>query len=54
MNELPQDKRPPDYIMWHSNPDLLENWLDKVMDRNRKKQDDEDSVLEVSDFEIEG
>ena len=54
MNELPQDKRPTDYIMWHSNSDLLENWLDKVMDRKGKKQDDENAVLEVDTFEIEG
>lgn len=54
LNELPEDKRPTDYIMWHSNPDILENWLDKVMDRKGKKQDDENAVLEVDTFEIEG
>ncbi len=54
MNELPEEKRPTDYILWHHNPDLLEDWLDKVMERKGKKQDDKNAILEVSAFEIEG
>lgn len=35
LNELPKDKRPPDYILWNNNSDLLDNWIDKVLyDKN--------------------
>lgn len=29
--ELPKEKRPPDSIIWHNNPDLLTKWLDRAL-----------------------
>jgi hypothetical protein len=50
--ELPKEKRPPDSILWHSNPDLLEDWLDRVMEGKSKKKVHDDR-LEISMDDIE-
>lgn len=39
MYELPKDKRPPDSILWDGTSDELEEWLDRVLDRNKSKED---------------
>ena len=50
-NELPQEKRPPDNILWYGTPEELDQWFDKVLDR---KYDDLEKavVLEIRDDEI--
>lgn len=50
-NELPKDKRPPEY-MW-DNPDELERWFDKVFDYDSGSKPDS-LTFEISDDEIEG
>lgn len=44
--ELPKDKRPPDDVLWHSNPDRLEEWLDDVL--GRKNKDDDTFTIDTS------
>ena len=36
LNELPEAKRPPEYIIWSNNPEDLDDWLDKVMPKDGK------------------
>ena len=50
--ELPREKRPPDWILWHNNPDKLDRWLDDVMDIKGKKE--KDTTLSIPISEIEG
>ena len=49
--ELPAEKRPPDDILWHNNPDKLDDWLDDVM--NKKKESKDDGEVRLSLDEIE-
>jgi len=49
LNELPKDKRVPEYMIWDSSPEEIEEWLDRVM--NRKPTDT--SELIILDREIE-
>jgi hypothetical protein len=54
LQELPSEKRPPDNILWHNNPDLLTDWLDKVLERKGKKKEKDEFVLAIPEYEIEG
>jgi hypothetical protein len=49
--EMPQDKRPPDIMIWDGKPEDIEDWIDKVY--NTKKQEI-DKPLMVNLDEIEG
>jgi hypothetical protein len=49
LNELPKDKKVPEYMLWDSSPEEIEEWLDRVM--NRKPTDT--SELIILDREIE-
>jgi len=53
LSELPKDKRPPDWILWHNNPDKLTKWLDDVLEIKGKKTRG-DSILKIPKSEIEG
>ena len=46
-NELPQDKRPPEMMIWDGTSKDLDKWLDKVYKR------DEPQVTELSLLESE-
>lgn len=35
LSELPKDKKPPDSIIWDSDPEVLEEWLEKVFDTKK-------------------
>lgn len=52
LNQLPEEKRPPDNILWHNNPDKLTEWLDKVLNRKEKKEINQD-VVRLPIFEVE-
>ena len=47
LNELPKEKRPPDYILWDGTSEEMEEWLEKVLD---KKQQTEVDIL-IKDVE---
>lgn len=49
-SELPQEKRPPEHIIWSGNPKDLSDWFDKVFKRNKKKDDDE-FYLDIDEVE---
>jgi hypothetical protein len=36
--ELPKDKRPTSKLIWNGTTEELEEWLDKVFDRKKKKE----------------
>jgi hypothetical protein len=38
-NELSQDKRPPELMIWSGTPEQIDEWLDKVLDSRKRKQD---------------
>jgi len=38
--ELPQEKRPPEHIIWSHDPTALERWFDKVFKRKKEEKDD--------------
>lgn len=37
LNELPSEKRPPENILWHNNPDKLTKWIKKVTGKAEEK-----------------
>ena len=53
LSELPRDKRPPDWIMWHNNPDKLTEWLDDVIHK-KDKVSEKGSTISIPISEIEG
>ena len=53
LNELSKDKRPPDNILWHSNPDLLDDWLDEVLSTPDSKKKVYGDRLEIDIDNIE-
>lgn len=36
LSELPKEKRPPDSIVWDGTPEEMEDWLDRVFNKNIK------------------
>ena len=51
LNELPKEKRPPESILWHSNPDKLDEWIEKVF--NKKTKDTAQDTINLPIFNIE-
>ena len=49
--ELPDEKRPPEYMIWDGTTDDIKEWLDKVFDRKSSKHDD---IIQLDDLIIEG
>lgn len=44
LNELPKEKRPPESVLWSSNPDHLDDWLEKVMKIDKSRPKGMDSI----------
>jgi hypothetical protein len=51
--ELPKEKRPPSKIIWSGTSDDIDEWFDKVFDRDKKKSKN-DFVFEIPENMIEG
>ena len=49
--ELPKDRRPPDSIIWHNNPDRLTQWLDETLVGNAEKKAGDISYIDLSRVE---
>jgi hypothetical protein len=45
LNQLPEEKRPPENVLWHSNPDKLDEWLDKTLNKKEKKVIPQDTIV---------
>lgn len=43
-------KRPPEWMVWDSPPEVIEEWLDKIYGKNER---DDIIELEISESEIE-
>lgn len=50
LNELPKEQRPPDNILWDGTSEDLDNWLEKVMNPKKKKEQSEIQLL-IKDVE---
>lgn len=50
INELPKEKRPPEMMIWDGTYDDIEEWLDKVFDRKKKKDYDIELVIKDDDI----
>jgi len=51
LNELGKDKRPPESMIWDSEPEALEEWLDNIFDTKGKKQNEFELKIKPSDIE---
>lgn len=51
MSQLPKEKRPPELILWDSNPDKLDEWLDKVLGSDDKKKPQDTIYLPMTEIE---
>lgn len=40
LSELPKEKRPPDSIIWDGTTEDLDDWLDRVFNKNEKQSVD--------------
>jgi type II secretory pathway component PulL len=49
LNQLPKEKRPPEWMIWDSPPEEIEKWLDRVYD---KKKENTTEVF-ITESEIE-
>ena len=49
LNQLPKEKRPPEWMIWDSPPEQIEEWIDKVF--NRKKQEPTEVIIMESEIE---
>lgn len=52
LNEIPQDKRPPEMMIWDGTSEELEDWIDRVFDKKKKKDFDTAKIL-IFDSELE-
>lgn len=50
MNELPEEKRPPELMLWDGNPEDIDDWLSKVLSGKQQTT----TVLSIKESEIEG
>lgn len=50
-NELPKEKRPVEKLIWDSDPEEMEEWLDTVLDSKKKNQ--QEVTFQIKDSEIE-
>lgn len=46
LNELPQEKRPPDTIIWWGTPEELNRWLNSVLGFNKQNLNNQIQILE--------
>lgn len=51
LQELPKEKRPPDYIIWDGSPEEMDEWLDKVLDPKKKNQQTVELVIKGDEIE---
>ena len=49
LNDLPKDKRPPERMIWESPPEEIDDWLDRVFNKNEPTTFD----FVISDEDIE-
>ena len=49
LNQLPEEKRPPEFMIWDSPPEAIEEWLAKVYD----KKDPDIIEFEILESDIE-
>ena len=49
LNELPQEKRPPDLMIWDGKPEDIQKWLKDVFDNKKKPI----TTLVINESEIE-
>lgn len=52
-SELPQEKRPPDKIIWDGTVEDMEDWFDRVFQRKGKKELPDEFVFDISEDDIE-
>lgn len=50
LNELPEDKRPPESMIWDGTPEDIDNWLNRVF---KGKQESNKANIVIRDDEIE-
>jgi hypothetical protein len=50
LNELPEEKRPPELMLWDGTPEEIDSWLKRVMGG----KSDSTAELIIKDNEIEG
>ena len=53
LNELPKEKRPPDFVLWSSNPEDLDDWMENVVYDYKKKHGKSQDVFELPRHLIE-
>ena len=51
LNELPKEKRPPDYIIWDGSTEEMDDWLDRVLNHPGKNQNQVEFLIKDSDIE---
>lgn len=51
--ELPKEKRPPDSVLWSSNPEDLEKWMNEVVYDYKKGHRNKKDVFELPKHLIE-
>ena len=49
LNQLPKEKRPPEWMVWDSPPEEIEVWLDKVY--GKKKEQTAELIITESEIE---
>jgi len=50
LNELPEEKRPPDYLIWWSTPEELDHWIKQVI---KDFHSPSNSSIKIPEHEIE-
>lgn len=45
LNELPKEKRPPEMMIWDGSSTELEDWIDRVYDRKKRKEYDVSEIV---------
>ena len=51
LNELPKEKRPSSKLIWEGNSEELEDWLDRVLNPDKKKTNTLEFVIPESQIE---
>jgi hypothetical protein len=49
-SELPDEKKPPESIIWEGTSEDIEDWFDRVFERNNKKQDT-DIIIDLDEVD---
>lgn len=50
LNELPEEKRPPELMIWDGTQEELQSWIDRVVRGKESKT----AEIVIPDYEIEG